>query len=507
AMKRVRSVASRILLSYAVVLVLFGSASAWSVWTFRTAVREAELLRSGYLPLALSVRELVANQDTWNTQLNHVTTAGNPSDIRVWFETALAIGRPKKLAEVRSALARVFADEPNAPARREIMAELERVTHLGAEDQTTVSQLFDALARDDGARALLLRDELVRRGLRVQRGFFHLEQRITAYVDGIVDAARVRERTAQGLLVSFGLSTLLIGLLMALYSRRVVAPVALVTQRARAVASGDLRPGEVISSRDELGELSATFESMVQAIGEARERLLAAERLAAIGKMAAHVTHEVRNPLSSMALNLDLLGDELAPSQTEALTLLRAIGREVQRLSALSDQYLSMAGRKAPEFEACDVGELVRGSVEFMRREVERTGVGLSLELEPGLPWLEVDPNQLRQALFNLLRNAREALSDGGRVVVKVTRRDDTVSIEVEDDGPGVPESVIERLFDPFFTTKEHGTGLGLGLSREIVVAHGGALEYRPRPGGGSSFLLHLPVPSALGRSGLESES
>jgi signal transduction histidine kinase len=492
-MKRVRSVASRILVSYLVVLVVFVSASAWSVITFRAAARDAELLRSGYLPLALAARDLVSNQDTWNTQLNHVTTAGNPADIRVWFETALSIGRPKKLAEVKSALGRTFAEESGAQARREILAELGRVARLTERDQGDVRQLFDALARADVAAARQLRDDLVRRGLQVQRSLSRLEERITAHVDGIVDAARQRERTAAWLIALVGALTVLVGILMALYARRVVSPVGLVTKRARAVAAGDLSARPVIVSDDELGELSLTFESMVQAIGDARERLLAAERLAAIGKMAAHVTHEVRNPLSSIALNLDLLEDELGHDNAEARALFRAIGQEVQRLSSLSDQYLSMARRKAPEFEPTDTGGLLRDAVGFLRREIELSGTELSLDVEGELPWLAVDPNQLRQALFNLLRNAREALAGSGHIVVRAAVRDGAVVIEIEDDGPGVPSAAVERLFDPFFTTKEHGTGLGLGVTREIITAHGGTLDYHPREGGGSRFELRLP--------------
>jgi len=494
-MRRVRSVASRIVLSYAVVLLVFASASAWSVWTFRAAVRETELLRGSYLPLALSVRDLVSNQDTWNTQLNHVTTAGNPADIRVWFETALSIGRPKKFAEVQSALSRTFSEESSLSVRRDVLADLGLVDQLLRPDQAEVGSLFEALARDDGVRARGLRDELVRRGLRVQRALGRLEGRLTAHMDGIVDAARVRERTALWLLVLVGSLTVLVGALMALYARRVVAPIALVTRRAEAVALGDLSARAVIDSPDEIGQLSATFEGMVGAIGDAREKLLAAERLAAIGKMAAHVTHEVRNPLSSIALNLDLLEEELTGPADEARALLRAIGQEVQRLSALSDQYLSMARRKAPELEECDLGPLLRSATEFMRREVERNGIALIVDIADSLPWVEVDQGQVRQALYNLVRNAREALPEGGRIQVSARHDGRFVLIDVEDDGPGVPEAEVESLFDPFFTTKEHGTGLGLGVTREIAAAHGGSLQYLARAGGGSHFTIALPVP------------
>src|SRR5690606_35976493 len=141
------------------------------------------------------------------------------------------------------------------------------------------------------------------------------------------------------LLLLLGGLTVLVGALMAFYARRVLSPLSHVTARADAVAAGDLTPQKAVDTGDEIGELSATFEGMVQAIGEAREKLLASERLAAIGKMAAHVTHEVRNPLSSIALNLELLEEELEPADAEARALLHAIGQEVERLSGLSDQY------------------------------------------------------------------------------------------------------------------------------------------------------------------------
>lgn len=494
--RRPRSVAARIVLSYAVVLVVFSAASFWSVWTFRSAALEASLLRQGYLPLALSVRDLVSNQDTWNTQLNHITTAGNPADKRVWFETALSIGRPKKLAEVQAAIDRAFpADEPlTAITRMELEAELARARGLMAPDPTLVNQLFSALSRGERAEAQRLRDRLVRRGLRVQRSLSSIERRLSLQIDALLEAARQREQTALLLLVLAGAFAILVGALMAVYARRVVAPLSIVTARAQAVARGQLSAERPLETNDEIGELSRTFEGMVQAIAEARERLLATERLAAIGKMAAHVTHEVRNPLSSMALNLDLLEEELSADEHEARALVQAIGQEVARLSALSNQYLSMARRNAPELEQCDVGPIVAASAQFMRRDIERKRIDLAVALEPDLPWAEVDQGQIRQAIYNLLRNAGEAMPDGGHIWLAARAEHGEVVIEVADDGPGIPESEVDRLFDPFFTTKNHGTGLGLAVTRQIVAAHGGTLRYETRDTGGARFVIRLPA-------------
>jgi len=497
-----RTVASRILYSYLVVLLLFCGASTWSVVAFREAVSEAALLREGYLPLALSVRDLVSNQDTWNSQLNHVTSAKNPADARAWFETALRVGRPKKLAEVEEALKRALSGENTGLARRELAAELSKVRAIMEPDTAEIAQLFSVLERDESGLAQARRDSLVRHGLRVRRRLHRLEEDVSSHVDRLVELARRRETTAFQILIGLGVLTVLVGTLMALFARRVLRPLTQVTKRADAVAAGDLQVREPIHSDDEIGELSETFEAMVRAISETREKLLATERLATIGKMAAHVTHEVRNPLSSIALNLDLLEEELGDANEESTSLVRAIGQEVQRLSGLSDQYLNMARRKAPELEDCDVGALVRASTEFIRRDVERHGVSLGVELPENLPWVTVDQGQIRQTLLNLVRNAREAMPEGGAITLEASSNESQLIISVKDTGPGVPPEQVERLFDPFFTTKDHGTGLGLAVTAQILKAHGGSLEYERGEPRGSIFRVLLPLASGLDSDG-----
>lgn len=499
-----RTVATRIVFSFVVVLVLFAGASTWSVAALRQAVDEAALLRQGYLPLALSLRDLVSEQDSWNSQLNHVTSAKNPADARVWFDTALSVGRPRKLSEVRAALETALPLSSGSAARSELSAELDNTAALMTRDKKMVKALFTKLAQGDARGAEETRDDLVRHGLQVQRTLTGLEDRVNGHVDGLVLRARSRERTALVVLVLLTGLTLLVGALTAVYARRVLEPLSRVTKRATAVAAGDLSVQPVIDSGDEIGELSETFEGMVVAISQAREKLLASERLAAIGKLAAHVTHEVRNPLSSIALNLDLLEEELEPHEQEAKALVRAIGQEVARLSRLSDQYLSMAKRKAPELEESDLAALLTEAVKFMERDLTRHGVELVLSVDPDLPWVMVDPGQIRQTIFNLARNAREAMPEGGKVRISAAACGSEVRVDVRDTGPGVPAEQVRELFDPFFTTKNHGTGLGLAVTRQILMAHGGRLEYRPAEPEGAIFSLVLPVEGPVAPSDAE---
>jgi signal transduction histidine kinase len=306
-----------------------------------------------------------------------------------------------------------------------------------------------------------------------------------------------RERWTSWVLLLWVAFTLGLGGAVALYARRVLRPLEHITERAKSVASGDLSPQPALLVHDEIGDLSRTFESMVQAIAKANRELLESERLVTIGKMAAHVTHEVRNPLSSIALNLELLEEEL-PAGTEGRSLHAAITREVARLTELTEQYLSLARPSRPELRHENLAEVVDDALRFVERDLLRAGVHVELSVEPNLPEVSLDEAQMRQVLHNLLRNARQAMPDGGTVFVKVHSAPGAyVAVSIEDEGAGIDAALREHLFEPFFTTKVHGTGLGLSISRHIVEAHGGEIHCEERTPRGTRFVIRMPTVAA----------
>jgi nitrogen fixation/metabolism regulation signal transduction histidine kinase len=224
-----------------------------------------------------------------------------------------------------------------------------------------------------------------------------------------------------------------------------------------------------------------------------KSRLIQTERLAAIGRMAAHVTHEVRNPLSSIGLNVDMLGDEIHDTGPESKRLMESIQQELERLESITEEYLRLARLPEPSLTPDDPTYLLRDTAEFVRREMDAAGVELRLDLAPQLPAVAMDEPQLRQALLNLLRNAREAMPDGGTAKLEATRYDGGVRVQVHDEGAGIAEEEREHVFDLFYTTKERGTGLGLPLTQQIVVAHGGQIACKPRHPHGTTFEVWLP--------------
>jgi len=252
-----------------------------------------------------------------------------------------------------------------------------------------------------------------------------------------------------------------------------------------------------------LEEKQVRLERAYRELQAAQERLIQSERLATIGQMAAKVSHEVRNPLGSISLNAELLEDELCAlpeaRRPEAATLLAAIRSQVDVLGAVTEEYLRFARLPMPKLETTPLRPLLEELGEFVRGELQRRGVHLSLQVSERLPSLSLDPGQIRQALLNLIRNAAEAMPEGGRIDIQARAHASMVEIEVSDTGTGVPEDIRDKIFDPFFTTKEGGTGLGLAIARQIAVDHGGSLRCETGPGIGTTFRLSLPTQAEEG--------
>jgi signal transduction histidine kinase len=464
------------------VLLVIAATFTWTVGALRAGARDAELLRGGYVPMSLRIGEALAEQNVFNTQLNHITEK-NPGDVRDWMQTALRTRHLTFQQIVEAAHGDDGDDAGVQRFRREVAAESTAIEHLLAGDTERFAQLDQALRDGNRAAADRAQKDLIDHGTEAARRFRSLKVRVEERMEALTAAAKRREAQSMQLFGGLAVLTLVVVLVTWLYARRVLAPLTVVTDRANAVARGDLTPHEVIATDDEIGELATTFEGMVAAIQRARAELVQAERLATIGKMAAHVTHEIRNPLSSIGLNVELLEEELAEAKSndESQQLVAAIKAEVERLSRIAEQYLSVARRPQPHLEKERVDDLVRELVAFVRPELDRGGVRTTVEVGDALPEIELDESQLRQALLNLIIGV-ERTAGGG------------VSIRVDDSGTGIPDDVRASIFDPFFTTKQRGTGLGLAVTREIVEAHGGTIACEPRLPNGTRFRIELPA-------------
>lgn len=226
-------------------------------------------------------------------------------------------------------------------------------------------------------------------------------------------------------------------------------------------------------------------------------QLVNAEQLAAIGMMSSQIAHAVRNPLSTISLSAELLSDELKKYQRgdtkEAETLIGSIMNEVQRVNDFVEEHLKFMRRSKSEYRRCDVNLLLDSLIKFLEKEASHKGISFLKNLEGNLPDAAIEESQLRQIMFNIVRNSFEAMPRGGQIRVCTKKEKRDIEIIVEDTGMGISRENLRRIFEPFFTTKDIGTGLGLYIARDMVIASGGGISCESKINKGTKVKVRLP--------------
>ncbi len=227
-----------------------------------------------------------------------------------------------------------------------------------------------------------------------------------------------------------------------------------------------------------------------------KERLLRNEKLAVVGQLSAQVTHEIRNPLNSIGLNLEMLQEDIkAQLSQNTRELFDTIGREVKRLDRVAEHYLQFARPKRKQQKPVALNHLVEEVLFLLREEMQRRDVKVHEKLSREVKTVYADPDQLKQAILNLVKNASEALMErGGNIWISTLCRNRSVVLEVADDGPGIDAVNLAKIFDPFYSTKSGGTGLGLAVTQKIVQEQRGEIDCKLRDDGGTLFTLTFPV-------------
>jgi two-component system, sporulation sensor kinase E len=230
---------------------------------------------------------------------------------------------------------------------------------------------------------------------------------------------------------------------------------------------------------------------------ESESRTIESERLNAIMLLAAGVAHEIGNPLNSLTIHLQLLERELAglkaADRAGVQELVEVAKREVDRLDQIISQFLRALRPTEPAFERASVREVLEQTLQFLKHEIKDRDVLVEVEAPDGLPTALLDRTQIRQAFFNIIRNAIQAMSNGGLLKISLSSTDRFVVASFKDTGPGIPPEELGTIFEPYFTTKAEGSGLGLMIVQRIMRDHGGEIEVRSEPKLGTTFTLYLP--------------
>jgi two-component system, NtrC family, sensor kinase len=508
------SLATRIFLGYAVVLVTFGAVSVFAVAEMHRNQGEIRLVSQGYLHLSQDTAAL----DTFHKNQEKDTE-------RLWEEKSLDTRRAlirlsrlyfPPLIQQRIAAAREtsrqladFAPTSERPFVHEVEQKFEELARRYAAYDDIAGKAFVQLevpepelaSASAGMSELKTLQGALGREIRVLHAT--LENRIRERVS----QAERRERRTGIAIIALSVLAIAVGLIATALSAKSLRPVRTLIEGVSRIGQGDYTAQLGVRGDDEIAVLAREFDAMARSLQDREARLqekqaalLRAEQLAAVGRISAQVAHEVRNPLSSIGLNVELLDDALSRAQfgsaaeaNEVKQVLASVHREIDRLTEVTENYLKMGRVPNPTLAQENVNDVLSGVLDFSREEMERAHVEVVRELDPDHPRALADEGQLRQVFLNLLRNSREAMAGGGKLTVRSKAQNGHVEVVFEDTGRGMSGEVARRIFEPFFSTKKGGNGLGLSVSRQILQAHGGSIDCQSAEGRGTTFVIRLP--------------
>jgi len=316
-------------------------------------------------------------------------------------------------------------------------------------------------------------------------------------------------RHMRTLLLAIGVGCGLLGLAgAAIFTRHITRPLQELTAGTIRISKGDFSQPIPIRSRDEIGHLASQFNKMTEELQlarrqmeEAQRKLIQAEKLASIGRIAATIAHEIRNPLTSVKLNLQkvLFNENLQENERQHLSLSQ---QGIEQIEKFIRELLDFTRVSELHLARFSLEEIIQSAIKFLEDSFKEKNVKVKTVIEKNLPPLLVDGDKIRQVFLNLLRNSQEAVDNGGEINILVSPTSidgrSFVRILVSDDGCGIPEKDWENVFEPFFTTKSSGFGLGLSNARKIVELHHGQIRLVKKDGRGACFEILLPLGDRL---------
>ena len=422
--------------------------------------------------------------------VSNVMLAGHPQDVPALFDTALAHGSDLVSASLISPSGHVSASSSPALLGTVPWRDLGRF-----EGSTVLTAPAGREAEFAVIRPVLNEESCAR--------CHGTSSRVNGWLDLRFSRAPVLQAQAQlarSLSLSAGAAfVVLMGIALWLLGREAVTPLQRLVNVMSQAEAGDLTVRADEGRPDELGIAARGFDATLAALrrsqGELeafyRERMVRADRFAAVGEVATGLAHEIKNPLAGLSGALELLAEDLQrdPRQAEIVGEMR---HQVNRLTHTMESLLSFARPAKARLRSTDVNGTLEKVLFLVGQQCRGACVDLRPELGDALPPVLADPFQLEQVFLNIALNACQAMGEGGRLAVRSRAGEGNVVVEIEDTGPGIPAELRAQVFKPFFTTKREGNGLGLAISARIIAEHGGHIGYRCPPDGGTIFTVTL---------------
>jgi signal transduction histidine kinase len=465
------------------VFLLFGAV------LFVIQIREADILREETEARALLQARYVADANLQSLILQDWRAIQNYVDTHITGDLAYIIVYDRTgQAQAWNALIRPHADVVSTS----LLGKVEEV--LTPEDNAS------------GTRRLQLLDKQVRILEFEVPAFTRTAGRWGTVKIGLsLEPMYARLRDIQKVLLLIGLAGFVIGIAGAAFlARRITRPLHRLAEGTVRIAHGDFSQAIVDTSRDEVGELARSFNEMTSQLVHAREKmedanrqLVQHEKLASIGRMAATIAHEIRNPLTSVKLNIQKVAEEERFAEMVKAHLDLSL-EGIDQIERFIKELLNFTRVQELSLERWPVEQIVEESIKGVKDVLAQKRIVVEKTCAADLPAVLADGDKLRQVFLNVLRNAHEALDPGGKISIAcdtVTAGARTmVRVRIADNGPGIPEKDQPNVFEPFYTTKPSGFGLGLANARKIVEQHNGSISVGKKRGRGGLFVILIPA-------------
>lgn len=504
------SIATKIFIAFTAVIVLFTSVLMFGIHRTQSTYDQIQAVNRSVVPLSLTLSDVQTDLKSYSIVLNEK----DPLVLRRTLQvTRLAPSVPDRF-EHKMERAATIAEQADFHGfeHPDLIETTDRVRELRDEVRGFVvrSQTFTELVLSENAdedTVLIEQSKLRSAARKLDAQLTALRNDLRTATSVALERAKELERTSLYYLGGASVAALIMAIIMLIGVLLTMRRLTLLTEAAKRIGRGDYSPLDDLPDQpatDEIGTLTREFDSMARSISDRNtelkqqhEKLIKSERLATVGRMTSLITHELRNPLSSINLNAEMLLESLVESgavqdDPDLTATLETIISEVDRLRDITEDYLVYARLPTPRLEPQDLQDVVHALVDFHLWDWLQHEVEVSLELAEEAITVNIDAGQLRQALLNLVKNAVEASTAGSIVELSVSTHDGDAVIRVRDYAGGIPDDVRDHIFEPFFTTKSSGTGLGLAMTQQIIEEHQGSLEIRDLEDG-TQFEIRLP--------------
>lgn len=385
---------------------------------------------------------------------------------------------------------------PRTPEERQTLAQLDSVFTEYARARSDVVRHYSA-GRTERAKEVFIKEvnPLYRRAYTLCE---ELVASTRIRIQTVVDDARATTWRVAAIAFACTGATIILGMaLLVTFLRGVLFPLRRMAEDARAFRAQDPLIAGTESPRDELRALGSHLRALMLDVEQTRGHLVNSQKLASVGKLAACVAHEIRNPLTSLKMRLFAVTRELGADPIYEDDL-RVMSEEITRLEAVIGNFLEFARPPKLVPQPSEVCVLIDKTLEMVRHRLIEKDIVVERSGEDGLPRVLADAGQMRQVLLNLFMNAAEAMNDGGRLRISSSEARNgeasAVIVRIEDSGSGIPPEHVDHILEPFFSLREEGTGLGLSIAAHIMARHGGSLRMESSSPSGTCFAVSIPA-------------